>query len=152
MRNNILQSIPFWAAFFGVTFAQFVKPFINFIASREFKPKLFLANGGMPSSHTSGICSFTAAIGFTNGFASDLFVLSLVISFIVMNDAMNVRLETGKQAEVINEWSEIFQELFSDEVFSRQHFKTMVGHTVLQVFWGMITGVAIGTATYFILR
>ncbi len=152
MRNNILQSIPFWAAFFGVTLAQIIKPFINFIASKEFKPSLMLANGGMPSSHTSGICSFTAAIGFTNGFASDLFVLSLVISLIVMNDAMNVRLETGRQAEVINQWSEIFQELFSDEGFTRQQFKTMVGHTVLQVFWGMIFGVIIGTSTYFILR
>lgn len=152
MNNNILASVPFWAAFAGVTSAQFLKPFIHLVATKEWSAKHFLANGGMPSSHTSGICALTTALGLTNGFGSNIFVLSLVISLVVMNDAMNVRLETGRQAELLNEWSEIFEEMFTDKPFSRKHFKTMVGHTTLQVFWGMILGVIIGALIYFILR
>lgn len=152
MNNNILNSIPFWAAFFGVISAQMLKPLIIYIATREFRMKNFFVNGGMPSSHTSGVCALTAALGLTNGFGSNIFVLSLVITLIVMNDAMNVRLETGKQAELLNEWSIIFEEMFSEETFTRKHFKTMVGHTSLQVFWGMVLGIAIGVATFFVMR
>ena len=71
---------------------------------------------------------------------------------IIMNDAMNVRLETGKQAQLLNEWSEVLEELFSDKMFSRQHFKTMVGHTIVQVFWGLILGVAIGIGVFYLMR
>lgn len=151
MNNNILQSIPFWSGFIGVTFAQLIKPFINMIATKEFNPKFFLANGGMPSSHTSGICALTVSIGLTRGFASDMFVVCFAVALIIMNDAMNVRLETGKQAQLLNEWSEILEGMFSEEAFTRQNFKTMVGHTTVQVFWGMVLGVIVGICTYYVM-
>ena len=152
MENSIFSSIPFWAGVAGVMIAQLLKPFIHYVATKEFNPRLIFINGGMPSSHTSGICAITTAIGMTNGFASDIFVLSFAISMIIMNDAMNVRLETGKQAQLLNEWSEVLEELFSDKMFSRQHFKTMVGHTIVQVFWGLILGVAIGIGVFYLMR
>ncbi len=140
MNNNILESAPFWSTFASVIIAQLCKPIVNFCSGDGWKPKLIFSNGGMPSSHTAAVSALSISIGLTNGFASDIFILAFVFLLIVMNDAMNVRLETGKHSQLLNEWSEIFSSMFKD--FSRQNLKTMVGHTVLQVFWGMILGIA----------
>lgn len=150
MQQTILTNVTFWATLGGVIIAQMLKPFIHLIAGGKFDPKLFIANGGMPSSHTAAVCALTTSIGMKNGFGSDLFVISLAVTLIVMNDAMNVRLETGKQAQLLNEWSELLSNMFSDDAFTTQNFKTMIGHTSFQVFWGMIVGVAVGLGTTFI--
>ncbi len=144
MNNNILSNPVFISALCAMLIAQFVKPFIYLISNREWKGVLIFSNGGMPSSHTSTVCAMTTAVGLTDGFGSTLFVISLIFALVVMNDAVNVRLETGRQAELLNEWSTLFSDMFHDKIFTRKKFKTMVGHTVLQVFWGMIIGIAAG--------
>ena len=60
-----------------------------------------------------------------------------------MNDATNVRLETGKQAKIINEWSEYLAEIFHNGPFSEQNLKTMIGHSSLQVFAGALLGIIV---------
>lgn len=108
------------------------------------------SNGGMPSSHTSTIVAATNSIGLTCGYGSPIFVLSLIFCLIVINDATNVRLETGKQAETMNRWSKAFEELLSPEFFKEEHFKTMVGHTKIQVLWGAITGLVVSFLLHFL--
>ncbi len=142
MNNNILESAPFWSAFVAIMIAQMIKPIISLCSGDGWNPKLAFSNGGMPSSHTASVSALSVSIGLENGFSSDIFVLSLVFTLIVMNDAINVRLETGKHSELLNQWSEIFSSMFKG--FSRQNLKTMVGHTSLQVFWGVVVGIAIG--------
>ena len=58
--------------------------------------------GGMPSSHTSFSSSVTMLIGFEMGFDTPLFAACLIFTFITAYDAMGLRWESGKQAEVIN--------------------------------------------------
>ncbi len=151
MNNNILSNPVFWSSLFAMAAAQLVKPFINLISTGEWKPKLIFSNGGMPSSHTSTVCAMAISTGLYEGFGSTAFIIAGIMAFIVMNDAVNVRFETGKQAELLNEWSSIFSEIFQDKIFSRQKFKTMVGHTVLQVFWGMILGIISGAVITMVL-
>ena len=79
------------------------------------------------------------------GYGSTQFVFALLFAFIVFNDAINVRLETGKQAQTINQWSKLLQEMLSPEAFHEEHFKTLVGHTKLQVLWGIIVGIIVST-------
>lgn len=58
---------------------------------------------------------------------------------IVMIDAMGVRRETGRQSRALNQ---IIDELFSDTLENfDQHFKELIGHSPLQVFCGLLTGV-----------
>lgn len=132
---------------------QLCKCFIEAKINKKWSFKPFFTNGGMPSSHASSVSALANSIGIIYGFGSTIFVFSLLFAFVVFNDAINVRLETGKQAEKINEWSKIFSELFSGEnVFSEEHFKTLVGHTKLQVIWGIIVGLLVSTIVTLLLQ
>ena len=62
----------------------------------------FFASGGMPSSHTAAMSALCVAVGRAEGFNSDLGALTIVLSTIVMYDAMNVRRAAGEQALVLN--------------------------------------------------
>ena len=72
------------------------------------------------------------------GTAGALFPLSLGFSLIVMYDACNVRRHAGHQAEVLNK---IVNELSKDHHLNQRYLKEILGHTPLQVFCGMCTGV-----------
>ena len=54
--------------------------------------------------------------------------------------AMGVRMETGKQAIILNEIIESIDIMFSDEV-AEVKLKEMVGHTMPQVAAGIALGV-----------
>ena len=60
---------------------------------------------------------------------------------------MGVRLETGKQAAIINDIVEAFNVLASEEKLPDAKLKEFVGHTPLQV----IAGILLGTANALVL-
>ena len=96
--------------------------------------------------------ALTTSIGITSGVGSVAFAISLVFAFIVMHDAMGVRQEAGKQAEVINEWSKILSQIHDEGLFNQEHLKTMLGHSFSQVFAGMVLGLLVGfIGTYIII-
>ena len=66
-----------------------------------------------------------------------------MLAIIVMHDAMGVRLETGKQAKVINAMLMENPLKWKGEIFE-QHLKEFVGHTPLQVVCGAILGITVG--------
>lgn len=74
------------------------------------------------------------------GFDSPVFAVAGILAIIVMHDAMGVRLETGKQAKVLNELVAIVQ---SDKLSNQEKLKEFVGHTPLQVFMGFLLGLGI---------
>ena len=43
-----------------------------------------------------------------------IIAISTMLAIIVMHDAMGVRLETGRQAEVINELTALFEEIMDE--------------------------------------
>lgn len=144
MNNNILTNAPLVSAFFAWLLAQLVKPFIGLATTGEFNPHMFLSTGGMPSSHTSTVIALTTSVGMLDGVGSIHFAICLIFSIIVLHDAMNVRLEAGKQAEVINEWSRILSEIHKDGQFTPENLKTMLGHSFSQVLAGLVLGVVTG--------
>ena len=78
----------------------------------------------------------------TEGIDQPVFALAVVVAFIVMYDAANVRKETGEQAKILNyimrNWDEYKPELFAEEL------KELIGHTPLQVAAGAVLGVLVG--------
>lgn len=142
MSDNVLLNPAFWSAICSIVLAQLFKPIVALFMGDGWNFKLTFSNGGMPSSHTAAVAAITISFGLNRGFESDIFILSLIFLLIVMNDAMNVRLETGKHSVLLNEWSELLSAM--NKGFTIQNFKTMVGHTTHQVFWGMILGLCIG--------
>lgn len=135
--NQILVS-----AVVGWTAAQVLKTLIDFSLNRSFNPERLFGSGGMPSSHSATVCALTTASAMKYGAGSFEFAVSFVLSMIVMYDAMNVRMETGKQSKLLNQ---IFFEniLNLDIVVLQEKLKEYVGHTPLQVAAGAVLGVCI---------
>ena len=140
--NEILGNQVLVSAVAGWTVAQLLKTLIDFTLNRSFNPERLFGSGGMPSSHSATVCALTAAAGIRYGAGSFEFAVSFVLSMIVMYDAMNVRMETGKQAKLLNR---VFFEniLEFDGVLLQERFKEYVGHTPVQVCAGAILGIVI---------
>ena len=94
--------IPFLIAIFS----QIVKTIIETIKYKKINiSRLFDGMGGMPSTHSSLVASITTLIYLNYGITSSLFSISLIFSLIVIYDSMGIRYESGKQAEVINNFT-----------------------------------------------
>ena len=71
------------------------------------------------------------------------------VNEVVMHDAMGVRLETGKQAKVINEMTELMEKLSGTELSNEEKLKEFVGHTPLQVVMGSVLGIVVALVLHF---
>ncbi len=122
--------------------AQILKTLIYLRVEKTFRPERLVGSGGMPSSHSSSVCALATSAAFMYSVHSFEFTISFVLAAIVMHDAMGVRLETGKQARVLNALLEENPFEWQGEVFE-QNLKELVGHTPLQVVCGAVLGILI---------
>ena len=129
--------------------SQTLKSLIYLIMNKEFKLERLFGDGGIPSSHSATVTAVATMTGFVAGWNSPLFALAFFFAVIVMHDARGVRLETGKQAKVINDLTEMIETLVGQDLTPEDKLKELVGHTPVQVFSGMILGVIIATILYF---
>ena len=121
--------------------AQIIKIFTGYFHDDHFNMRKFLfGTGGMPSSHSATVMSLVVASAIVNGAGSYQFAASSLLAIIVMSDAMGVRLETGKQAKMINK---IVIELFEGKGDTNAHLKEIIGHTPFQVFMGALLGIIV---------
>ncbi len=126
----------------GWASAQVSKTVLYAIIHKEFRPERLIGNGGMPSSHSATVCGLATATGWVYGFRGFEFAMAMFFAIIVMNDAMGVRLETGKQAQILNDMMKTFREMGKwDGKHKTEHLKEFVGHTPLQILVGMIMGI-----------
>lgn len=124
--------------------AQMLKVILTLIVQKRFDSSRLMGSGGMPSSHSATMCAIATAVGYSEGFDSALFAISICFAFVVMYDAAGVRRAAGKQAEVLNRI--IDEILHSDgQRFTEKRLKELIGHTPLQVIAGALLGVLIGT-------
>ena len=144
MNNDVLHYAPFIATLVSFLSAQFIKPFLALTYTHKFDYKRMFSTGGMPSSHTAGVITLCTTIGLKYGLATPAFCIAGTFAGIVIHDSMNLRLNAGRQAEVINEWSAIFSKEMQDPRFREEHLKTMLGHTWNQVIAGVVYGILIG--------
>ena len=126
-------------AFFS---AQFIKFILTLIQAKKLDFKKLIENGGMPSSHTSTVWSLTVSFGVVSGVKSQIFALSLILTMIVMIDALGVRRATGENAKALNK---IVHDLFEDyniELLAKD-LKEYVGHKPLEVLAGAVIGIIV---------
>ena len=138
MGNRILLS-----AVTGWFVAQVLKTIIHTIFTRSFDPERLIGSGGMPSSHAATVCAMATAAGQIYGLGSFEFAVTVIIAIIVMHDAMGVRLETGKQAKLLNEIIDTMK-MLEGQVLTEEKLKEFVGHTPVQVLMGALLGILIG--------
>ena len=123
--------------------AQVLKTIINFILLGKFQLERMWGDGGMPSAHSATVCAMAIVTGRSAGVSSPIFAVACVVAIITMHDAMGVRLETGRQAVIINDIVEAFNSLASEKL-PEAKLKEFVGHTPLQVVAGVLLGSLVG--------
>lgn len=127
---------------------QFTKTLISILrrrvgSVREIIELLIWRTGGMPSSHSALVISVTTAIGFHSGVQSDVFVLALCLSMVVIRDAMGVRRSSGIQAKTLNS---LGNEISRKIGINYRPVKEIQGHKPVEVVCGALIGFFIGVA------
>ncbi|MGL4873363.1 MAG: divergent PAP2 family protein [Clostridium sp.] len=139
-ENNLI-----FLSIFSMLFAQFLKIPIGYIIDKKINLKRIFETGGMPSSHSAFIVSLTVGIARKNGIHSSIFALSLVMSFIVMYDAMGIRRAAGQHAKILNIIvSSENQDPNKKFALPQIKLKELLGHTPFEVLGGAILGIIIG--------
>jgi len=137
--------ITFWAAVSGWFVAQATKMIICLAQERRLDFRYLASTGGMPSAHSSCVSALATAVGLSAGFSSVAFSISVVLAGVVMFDAQTVRAAAGAQARLLNQ---IIEELFVEHHLSEIKLKELLGHTRIEVFFGMLTGITSALALY----
>ncbi|XP_030459872.1 uncharacterized protein LOC115680241 [Syzygium oleosum] len=127
------------SALAAFTIAQSIKFFTSWYKERRWDLKRLVGSGGMPSSHSATVTALAAAIGFQDGFGGTTFATALILALVVMYDATGVRLQAGRQAEVLNQ---IVYELPAEHPLAESRpLRELLGHTPPQVVAGGFLGI-----------
>ena len=128
--------------------AQLIKTIIHAIVTKKVDFTRLVGDGGMPSGQSATVSSLAVSAAMVYGLGSFEFAIALVFAIVVCKDAMGVRLETGKQAAIINDIVEAFNVLTSEEKLPDAKLKEFVGHTPLQVIAGILLGIVNAVLLY----
>lgn len=132
----------FWCGLGGWIVASLAKMVIAALKTKKFDFTFLVRTGGMPSSHSASVTGLAFGIGYTQGFSSPVCVLAFAFAVVTMFDAATVRRAAGEHAKVLNAIVRDFKEL---KLKPQRRFKELLGHTRLEVLWGMITGICWAT-------
>ena len=130
--------------------AQVVKTIIHAIINRRIVFERLIGDGGMPSAHSATVSSLAIFTTLSCGTGLFQFAACAILAIIVCHDAMGVRLETGKQAQVINEMMKSFSILTAKEL-PQVKLKEFVGHTLVQVMAGILIGIVNALIMYYLV-
>ncbi|CAK9155814.1 unnamed protein product [Ilex paraguariensis] len=135
---SIFTNYPLISAFFAFALAQSIKVFTTWYKESRWDLKQLIGSGGMPSSHSATVTALALAIGLQEGFGGSLFATALILACVVMYDATGVRLQAGRQAEVLNQ---IVYELPAEHPLAEiRPLRELLGHTPPQVVAGGLLG------------
>src|SRR6056297_1158439 len=139
------QNTTIWVALSSWLAAQAMKMIVTFVESRRIDFAALVSTGGMPSAHSAMVCGLATSVGLQAGFGTPLFATTLAFAIVVMFDAQSVRRAAGLQAKLLNQ---IVDELFRNHNLSEQKLAELLGHTRLEVFLGLLTGIFVALAMH----
>lgn len=117
--------------------AQAAKVLLELVLHRRWRPGLFFANGGMPSSHTATVTTLSVVVGHSEGYHTSIFSLAVIFSLFVITEATGLRQEIGQQARLLND---LMDGALRGEPVSRRRLRELVGHTWAEVGGGLVSG------------
>ena len=147
--NTGLEVI-FSGVFAAIT-AQVIKVVTYLVIHKKINFKIFTTTGGMPSSHTAGVVAMATSVALIEGIYSISFALAIGFSLVVMQDAAGVRRAAGKTAATLNRLVEEFIQR-NREVKPYATLKELLGHTPLEVFCGMLLGIAFPIVVHYCIK
>jgi acid phosphatase family membrane protein YuiD len=95
--------------------------------------------GGLPSNHSTIVCSMAALIGLREGLDNPAFGVAVTLAFIVILDATSLRRQVGKHASALNN-------LTRQENPAAPQLRERMGHTPLEIAAGVVVGILVALA------
>jgi acid phosphatase family membrane protein YuiD len=144
--NFLLSNRPLVSAVVAWAVAQTLKLVLFVILERQFNWRRLIDTGGLPSAHSAFVTGLASGVAVRDGVHSTLFAIAAVFALVVMYDAVSLRREAGKHADLLNEI--LLLSVIQDAFKEREALKELLGHTPLEV----AAGAALGIATGLLLR
>lgn len=138
----LLNNRLFVAAGMSWFIAQLMKIIID-IVKGKFTPDRLTGSGGMPSSHTATVSGLAASAAAFQGLSSPDFAITLILAFIVIYDALNVRYVAGLHSDILNAMREDDYKNGKKTYFDKP-LKDKLGHTLPEVAAGLLIGIPVG--------
>ncbi|MFA7171721.1 MAG: divergent PAP2 family protein [Candidatus Paceibacterota bacterium] len=113
---------------------QSVKFILSAIRHKKIDINYLFTPGHMPSSHTAFAVSLVTVVGYYCGIGSIDFAIAVCLAYVVIYDAMNIRIHIGRNGAEINR---IVKDL---NLSGYPTLKERVGHLPLEVLIGGILG------------
>jgi acid phosphatase family membrane protein YuiD len=129
--------------------AQIIKMPLDYFYTRKWNWALLLTTGGMPSSHSSLLTATSLGIGLYHGFDDPVFAIAVAITMVVVYDAAGVRRQACIHALRINV---LFIELLRGHMLNEKDLREVLGHTPLEVIGGILLGLIVATAQWFVWK
>ena len=140
---NMNQISPYLISIVAAWFIAHVIKYIISVINKEkrtLRTHLFIS-GGMPSAHSASVIAMTTVIGLRDGINSGLFGLAVLFACITIYDAMKVRRSSGEQGKAIHD-------LIKEQKSKVKPPRVSMGHTPLEVTFGILLGLIIGVVVF----
>lgn len=134
--QEFFSNICFFCAFFSWCTAQLIKLVINFTKTKKVDLHYFHSTGSWPSAHSATVSALATSIGLKEGFNTPIFAFACAYAIITMFDACTLRLNSGKNAAVLNS---LIKSLGKEDAYIA--LKEKQGHTKSEVWGGLFVGV-----------
>ncbi len=140
--DALLSNRPLISAVAAWAIAQTLKLVLFAILERRLNWRRLIETGGLPSSHSAFVTGLATGVAVSEGLGSSSFAIASVFAAVVMYDAMSLRREAGKHADILNE---LLLLSFIQEAFrEREALKELLGHTPVEVVAGAALGIVTG--------
>ncbi|MEZ4389329.1 MAG: divergent PAP2 family protein [Candidatus Krumholzibacteriia bacterium] len=117
--------------------AQACKVLVELVVRRRWRPRLFVLNGGMPSSHTATVTTLAVLVAEQVGVHDPVFSLVIVFALYVVLEATGLRQEVGHQARLLNH---LVAQLRRTHQLHAHDLREFMGHTWGEVLGGAVCG------------
>ncbi len=144
--NYFGEHLVYLLPIFVALVAQTIK-FSLYTFKHGWQPGYILTHGHMPSAHTAFATSLLTSVGYFEGLDSGEFAVTVGLAFLIIDDAVRIRMHLGDQGRYLNM---MVEQLHMDkEQFPR--LKERVGHRTHEVIVGALIGFLLTGALIWLL-
>ena len=114
--------------------------FIIYSFKHGFKWNYIMTHGHMPSAHSAFAISVLITTAFVDGVSSGSFVVAMALGFLILDDALRLRMYLGDQGRYLNMLVKNLVEETNLEKKDFPRLKERIGHHKSEVAVGLVYG------------
>jgi len=120
-----------------------ITKFIIFSIKHGIKWRYLFTHGHMPSAHSAFAISILITTACVDGVSSGSFVTAMALGFLILDDALRLRMYLGDQGRYLNMLVKNLVEETSLEKKDFPKLKERIGHKKKEVIVGLLYGAAL---------